>query len=255
MEGLRPHADSRRASLVVRVENPRRERAGAKAQGIGVANATNRLRLLSGEGASLSLDLSQTGRGSAQVLIPLPGRSRACAAVPAATLRPTARRLHSNGSSSATGPLLVRHDARRAPADRRGQLRSAPLGRQLRARRALARQLGATARPRPLLQGQPPADREPRLRRQGRARRRGGSTSGCEAALTSKSLVARRACFARKSAPDPKRPSTRCCAQASSRHFPPWLGRRHSGAVVASLSILSPSLARQPLVARRLGRT
>jgi hypothetical protein len=59
-------------ALVLRIENPRPERADASQPGIGIANASSRLRLLFGEGASLTLDLSQAGRAAALVRIPQP---------------------------------------------------------------------------------------------------------------------------------------------------------------------------------------
>lgn len=57
--------------LTLQVENPRPlEPAPPSADGVGLRNATERLRLLFGERASLKLDLSVPGRSSAEVRLP-----------------------------------------------------------------------------------------------------------------------------------------------------------------------------------------
>jgi LytS/YehU family sensor histidine kinase len=70
---LRLSARIETSSLVLRVENPRpadvSERAGEPA-GMGIRNATERLRLLFGSRASLTLDLSRPGLAVAEVRLP-----------------------------------------------------------------------------------------------------------------------------------------------------------------------------------------
>jgi LytS/YehU family sensor histidine kinase len=59
------------ADLVLRVDNPRpTEYSGPSAPGVGLRNATERLRLLFGDRASLRLDLSAPGHATAEVRLP-----------------------------------------------------------------------------------------------------------------------------------------------------------------------------------------
>jgi LytS/YehU family sensor histidine kinase len=62
----------RDGDLVLRVENPAPPpRAAASATtGVGLRNATERLRLLFGDRAALRLDLSTPGRATAEVRLP-----------------------------------------------------------------------------------------------------------------------------------------------------------------------------------------
>jgi two-component system sensor histidine kinase AlgZ len=58
--------------LVIRVTNPRPENAAAMpgAEGVGLRNASQRLRLMFGERASLQLDLTRTDEATAEVRLP-----------------------------------------------------------------------------------------------------------------------------------------------------------------------------------------
>jgi LytS/YehU family sensor histidine kinase len=59
--------------LIIQVENPRpsEQTPAAYHQGLGLKNASARVRLLFGESASLELDLSLPNRASATVRLPL----------------------------------------------------------------------------------------------------------------------------------------------------------------------------------------
>jgi hypothetical protein len=68
---LRLSARIAKDQLVLRVENPRPvDSATTAAGGVGIRNATERLRLLFGAGASLTLDLARTGVASAEARLP-----------------------------------------------------------------------------------------------------------------------------------------------------------------------------------------
>ena len=57
--------------LILRVVNPRPDDTTSKtSQGVGLRNATERLRLLFGSRASLRLDLSQAGQATAEIRLP-----------------------------------------------------------------------------------------------------------------------------------------------------------------------------------------
>lgn len=59
------------ADVILRVENPRPVNGAARhGHGVGLRNATERLRLLFGPRASLRLDLAQPGRATAEVRLP-----------------------------------------------------------------------------------------------------------------------------------------------------------------------------------------
>jgi sensor histidine kinase YesM len=57
--------------LVITVDNPRPQTpAGTESEGVGLRNASQRLRLIFGERASLDLDLSKPGEATAEVRLP-----------------------------------------------------------------------------------------------------------------------------------------------------------------------------------------
>jgi sensor histidine kinase YesM len=56
--------------LVLRVDNPRPADAVTAQTGVGLRNASERLRLLFGDRASLKLDLSRAGEATAEVRLP-----------------------------------------------------------------------------------------------------------------------------------------------------------------------------------------
>jgi LytS/YehU family sensor histidine kinase len=68
---LKLRARATEQQLELSVENPRPISAAPSGEGLGIRNATGRLRLLFGERASLELDLSAPGRATARVRLPL----------------------------------------------------------------------------------------------------------------------------------------------------------------------------------------